>query len=355
MKDRRSLLYGGVILLAMLCLCSGGGADISNPMSGVVSMRTAEGDPVAGARVVIARSGADPGIYEGASARLLPGADSMLLVLAQAVWFDTTYTNNAGEFSFDNIAYGKYTIVASHNDHFAIAYVTRNAFTSGSALLVLSDPATVKVRLYEPLDSLAGLSFIGARIAGTEFFEHANVQGEVLLSEVPEGVLDLILYRSDSTTVRFAGLRTRSGEVAELYALPSIDTACFTAQHSGPRLTSDRPWVLSVYVPAIDSGKGSVLDTGKQFDIRVQFSDNMDVLRTTAALHPFTDGDSIVIQNVWWEGSNLMYVLLCSADYDGTCKVGVTGENYGVIIDTTAQSVHGVSLGYKATIPCTHN
>jgi hypothetical protein len=364
MKSSRNGIINVIIVMVTLLDCSGGGADVGNPLTGVVTMQSSSGQRVAGAQVVMARRNADPGI-PGVFERptCTPDVENGIGFCTDPVYFDTTFTDETGAFAFDGIASGEYALLVRYNDLYGLEYVRYDPSqpygwdqpAPGQIAIAVSKPATVKLLLYEPVDTSEELHFKGARIVGTEMYGISDANGEVTFDKAPEGVVDIAVYRSDSVRMQFPALRTYTGETAVLYALPSVDVNLWTAHHSGPRHELDRPYVLETYFPAQGDNGASSLDSGKSFTIRIKFSHNMDVLRTSDALRLYGDDPSAAVQSLKWEGADALYILLCVPDSSGTCSEDNVnqfekGVTYGISIDTTAQTAQGVSFGYRENV-----
>jgi len=338
----------GIVLFS----CSGGGADISNPLVGKVSLETGNRKAVAGARVVIGRQGVDPGFegYGWSSSDCAMRLDSGLCMLeddGDARYFDTTWTDETGYFTFERIEPGEYTIVATFQQYQAITYITKNLDETGWAPMKLTEPAVVKLAMHDAVDTTRDLHFAAMRVAGTDIVGTADAQGEVTLVNAPEGNLELILYASDSSIVRFPSLWTRSAQTTVLVAQPGLAPDRWVPQNSGSWSPTDRPYIVSTYFPAESTENASRLDVGKEFDIRVQFSDNMDALATAQAVTAVSENDSATVERLWWEGGNVLYISLCVPAPDGSCNGFEQGRQYGVAIDTTARNVQGISFGYR--------
>jgi hypothetical protein len=329
--------------------CAGGGADVGNPRTGIVSYRS-NGSKADGAMVILAKRGADPG-YDGEQSCV---DDGNIGVCSTPIHFDTTYTDDRGNFRFDTVYPGAYVIVASQNGLLALAEIEERAFQEGETVsLTLDTPATIFVKPYEAGDT-AGIHFRGVRVAGTGFMDSADEGGEMALRSVPAGKLDLILYRSDTTNMIFPSFRTDAGRTAELYFDPSMPVSYWTPHPSGERDPLGRPYILDTYIPSVHADSLVFPSPTQQFDLRIRFSHPMDAVSIAGALSVFSDDTATTIQSLWWEGGNVLYVSLCVADSLGSCRTSESqfekGVTYGVTIDTTAETSFGVPFAHEATI-----
>ncbi|MBN1307065.1 MAG: hypothetical protein JXA18_04050 [Chitinispirillaceae bacterium] len=329
--------------------CSGGGVDVGNPLTGTVSYKSSE-KSAAVAMIVLAKRGADPGW--GGEQHCIP--EEGLGVCAEPIYFDTTYTDDQGAFRFDTIYPGSYILVAACNGFLALEYVEQRAFQDNEEVsLYLDEPATVQIKTYDTSDTSA-LHFRGVRVAGTGFIDTADENGEMILREVPEGELDLILYRSDAVSMTFHSLRAEAGGNAELYIDPAMPVSYWTPHPCGYRDPLGRPYLLETTIPALMGDNPIVHSPLHSYDVRISFSHPMDAVSTTQAIHGFSDDAATTIQSLWWEGSNVVYVSLCVSDTVGSCDTSESrfgeGVTYGVTIDTTAQTAFGVRFAHEATV-----
>jgi hypothetical protein len=341
----RLLAAGGIVALVS---CSGGGVDVGNPLAGTVSYESSD-EKAAGAVVILAKRGADPG-FDGEQP-CLPEDNSGYC--SRPIYFDTTHTDGKGAFRFDTVYPGSYTLVASCNGLLGLAYAEQRAFEDAEVELTLSEPATVHLKTYEQSEP-GGLRFRGARVAGTGFVDSADVNGDILLDNVPAGELDLILYRSDGTAGTFPSLRTDPGCKAQLYTDPARSESYWTPHPCGPRDPSGRPYIIETFIPSIQGDSIDQFEEGKSFDLRLCFSHSMNALRTSQAMHGYSDNGSTTIRSLWWEGADVLYVSLCVADTIGGCDTSgnrfIKGVTYGISIDTTAETDVGVQFAHGETI-----
>ena len=341
----RLLAAGGI---AAYITCSGGGVDVGNPLMGTVSYQLSD-ERAAGAMVVLAKRGADPG-FDGEQP-CIPEDNSEFC--SQPIYFDTTHTDDKGAFRFDTVYPGSYTLVASCNGLLGLVYAEQRAFEDAEVELVLTEPAMVHLKTYEQPEPGA-LYFRGARVAGTGFVDSADVNGDILLDNVPAGELDLILYRSDHTVETFPKLRTGPGCSAQLYIDPALSESFWTPHPCGPRDPSGRPYIIETFIPSIQGDSINYFDDGRSFDLRLCFSHSMNALRTSEAVRGYTDNGSTTIQSLWWKGADVLYVSLCVADTLGFCDTSENrfgkGVTYGITIDTTAETDVGVHFAHGEEI-----
>jgi hypothetical protein len=345
------------IVPALLFLCGmlvgcGGGSDVGNPcvpVTGTVTMRLSSGEKAPGARVVLARRGADPGF----SSETYPVPEDDISLMVRAIYFDTTYADINGNFSFDSIHPGAYTLVASYHNLVALETFEHSTGMEDPIAMVVDDPATVTLRNYTEID-LEEDHFIAARIVGTEYVDSADTNGEITLHDVPSGTLNLVLYRTSLKREHFYGLKAEPGCEAELYTLPDLPAERWTPHPCGWREPLGLPYVLENIINSDQAPDTNLAYNRVIRDMQIQFSHGMDAFSTGKAVHGYSDGDSVVIDTLWWEGGNLLNVRLCTVDSSGNCRTGedrfLQGVTYGVTIDTTAQTDLGVHFAYEAYI-----
>ena len=343
----------GVSLWSVLLLVGcGGGTDVGNPyqpITGMVTLQTSDGTNVTGARVVLARRGADPGLNGSGGCP----QNEDLTICPTAIYFDTTYTDVNGRYRFDSLPPEEYVLVASYDDLVTLEYIDHSRYEEDVVNLVVTDPSTVTLRNYTAIDT-ARPHFVGARIAGTEITGLPDTDHVITLNNVPEGQLDLVLYRSDNVRKRFDGLRTTSGCSAELYTLPGLSPERWTPHPCGIREPLGLPYILDYLSVEPDSPSSELRQNSTEYDLQIHFSHAMDVISTGNALHAEANGDSVEVASLWWQGANTVYLKLCTFDTAGSCRTGegrfLQGVTYGVTIDTSAQTALGVPFAYEADI-----
>jgi hypothetical protein len=331
----------------------GGGADIGNPLSGIVYNQADGNKKVANAMVILSKRGSDPGPTLTQEEPICSDEDD-ISVCVKKIFFDTTYTDNNGSFSFDTVYPANYTIVAIYNHLYAITY--SEPFQEEVELYV-DVPATIEIKTYTPLDTSEPY-FNAVRVAGTGFINFIDDDGDLVLRDVPEGDvendLDLILYRTDGERTTFLSLKTEAGCHAELYIDPATSGSNWTPHPCGFRDPLGKPYVLEYYLPQLMSDTTGYSIDGRRYDLRIIFSHGMDALSTVSAINCTSDDESTTIDSLWWEGGNTLYMSFCVADSLGNCSSDERRIKqdvaYTVTIDTTAKTDLGVHFAYEATI-----
>ena len=347
MKSFIAAIVTRIILPVCLLFGCGGGSDVGNPylpIQGSVTSRLSDGPKAAGARVVLARQGTDPG-YSG---------DSSYYRGIDVIFFDTTYTDIDGLFSFDSVPPGDWVLVATYNRLTCLEYVQHRSGHGNSEAMVLNDPSTITLKNYTELDTNEP-HFRAARILGTEIWDTADANGEIALHNVPAvEKLDIVLYRSDTLRKYFSGMSTEAGCAAELYTLPDLPPERWTPHPCGDRDPLSLPYILEIITRTSGVVHEELTGNGRDADMLISFSLDMNVLATNRAIHGFAEGDTVSGIALSWDGSTLVYINFCTADSTDACRSGddrfLPGVTYGVTIDTTAQTSEGVHFAYEEKV-----
>lgn len=336
------------IFLPLFILC-GGGSDVGNPdITGVVSY---SGNVTAdNAMVIMGKAGA-AGIVD---TTYTSGSDELSICFTLK-YFDTTYTDNNGQFTFEAVPPGSYVLLASKNNLLGICKVDHSIYEYSETDLLLEPSVALTVHsqyLYTDTTSLK-TKFAAARIEGTPITAAPDSSGIINFYAVPAGDLNVLLYVNDGTIRDFTNLETQYGCGAQLDADPLLAESYWTPRDCGPRHDIDRPYVL--WSSPSDGAKGAQVTENlvKTYDIAVQFSHPMDTRLTANAISVFSSDSTVSKDSIWWDG-NEMYITLCEKDDQGQCSrtdsLFKTGINYSVVIDTTARTAFGVNFSHPDTI-----
>lgn len=345
------------IMVTVSVFCSGGGADVGNPFRGTVSVASPEGKKAAGAQVILARNGADPHYMSNSLENRVYCFDysDEVGVCINQVFFDTVLTDDNGAFVFDDVPAGEYVVYVKYGDLAAIDSVRQEEGYSANVALSVAKTGVVKIERYNAVPDSGGLAFTGALISGTPLYATAGKSGDVVIEKVPAGTFAVIVYLSDSTDRKFMTLPVTSEKMTVLRAHPDLDEGYWTPVYPGARNPLDRPYVLDAYIPSVQQGEASALDSGKQFDLRITFSQPMNTVSLSNALTVSGGEDNISFGSVIWSGGSTVYLSLCLPDSLGECGSSFNsqfkkGSECTVQIDTTAESAQGVTFGFKEVI-----
>ena len=356
---KRLVMYS--LLIASVQLfpsCYGGGADIGNPILGTVRITEDDGNTrVAaatknhkGARVILSKRGADPGLNQDR----ICSDDGSFEICSKPIFFDTTYADENGAFSFDTVYPGKYVLVAEYEEYLDMKYVDCNAYEELEAVtLECTEPARFSLKTYDAFDSDEP-HFIGVRVAGTGYMDSVDAEGIMVIKAVPavyvDHGLDLILYRSDGEKRYFNGFKTNSGCQTELYVDPSMPEDAWTP-HICERDELGRPYVIEYYMSSEDE---PLIYEDEEYDFLIGFSHDMDAISTSKAITVFASDTSVTLRSLKWMGGNSVYIALCIKDGDGECRTGADrfrdNVTYGIAVDTTARTTLGVYFAHSDTI-----
>lgn len=343
-----------LIMLALLLNCgintAGGGVIVNNPvMSGKVSFP--EGQGARDAMVIIGSKGAvglidtTIGIHHG-----------NFLVSYNLKMFDTTYCDVQGRFEFENIAAGDYVLVAERKEVGMFAMTTVNCSYNDSININIElKPAaklTIKPYAFDYSDSS---NFVAAQISGTRFTASYNDSTGLLeFDMIPAGELELILYKLNNTIEIYRGFNAVSDSFSMLLVDPHRSSSYWTAIESGPRSPLGRPYIISS--SPFDGAQGEAVKlTGEyECDVEIQFSHPMDSKLTNSAVSVKSSDNMTSLDEIWWQGGNVMYLKLCTKSSSGECVRGDSlyrsGITYSVIIDTCATTSLGVKFAYPDTL-----
>lgn len=356
---RLVVLIVTIFTVLMSVSCSGGGADVGNPIMGTVYVPTT-GNPdglyhaaVAGrnskgARVILSKRGADPGLH---SERICQREDSFE-ICSELIFFDTTYTDEKGLFFFDTVYPGSYVLCAEYEDVMAMEYVEIMAYHEPeTADLYCRESVRLDLKTYDSFNE-AEVHFIGIRVAGTGYMDTVGFDGTMVIQAVPaHDDLDLILYRSDGEKIPYHHFKADiPGCHTQLYVDPLLSEEYWTP-HICNREYNGRPYVLE-YTVSVD--EEALQYEGALYDIRLSFSHGMNAVCTSDAINVFSSDASVTLQQLKWQGGDALYISFCVDDGEGGCRAGNDRfrENitYGVSIDTTAVTTAGVAFAHPDTI-----
>lgn len=319
----------------------GGGADIGNPdldvntrtfqITGIV--KNTENKVVSNARVILGKYSDDP--LSGKSEDTVISGGFM--VIAKRHLFDTVVTDDNGKYKFEQVKGGKCVIVAEKDYYKALLMTIVNYDTDID--LQLSPAVSFTVEPYPALDTTKP-HFVESRIAGTSFVARADSNGIIRFTSAPTGVVDIVLFKSDSSHVVYTGLDLHQS-ITVVQVDPALASQYYTVK-SDFRKWNGRPYVLR-YGKWSDSLPNN---RTKAYDVYVQFSHPMDPYLTSKAMQVSSPDNKIQIEYVDWQGEGLVYLKLCAKDPLGVCDDNLlhSMKNWTVDIDTTAVSLYGIRI-----------
>jgi hypothetical protein len=331
------------VLCVSLLLNCGGGADIGNPgniatfsISGCV--KKPDDGRASNATVILGRSSDIPFIEKIKDTVIKNG----IIIVYTRQYFDTVKCDTDGCFLFDNLSIGEYVIFAELQKKNGI---TKASTVNGDANVTveLKDPVNITINTYTTLDT-TNPYFVGSRIAGTPLLAKADSAGVIRLNSVPSGVVDVVLYKSNNSWQTFTDLATSPVSGAVLMVDPKRSPAYWTVK-TDERKSSDRPYVLRYGIwDASLPTEGTT-----EYDLYIQFSQPMEVLPTSNALHIVSSDSTIGIDEMSWEGPGLIYLRLCAKDSAGVCNRERLSNisSWTLSVDTSAAS----SFGYQMAWP----
>ena len=328
-----------------ICLFSGcgGGADVGNPgnfsncsITGCV--KKPDNDAASKARVILGRYSDFP-ISEDSKDTVVQ--DGLTVVISKK-YFDTTICDISGRFSFDNVSVGEYVIVADlQNKRGIIKVSTGNG--DADAVIGLNEPVDLMIKPYSVLDT-SNPHFVASRIAGTTLVAKADSAGTILFYGVPSGMVDVVLYKNDTSRQTFRDLTVSPVSGAILMVDPKRSPSYWTAK-SSVREYDGRPYILRYGM-----WNDSLPTVGMAaYDLYIQFSHTMDTYLTSKALHTKSSDSAIQIDEIFWQGADMVYLRLCAKDSTGGCSRNrlLSIPKWTVSIDTSAES----KFGYKMAWP----
>lgn len=354
MKHYFKILCSAIILpLFINCgvnTADGGGVIVNNPaIAGCI--RFPEGQSAYGAMAVIGRQG-----YSGAIDTNFEANHEGFSISYNIKALDTAYCDVQGNFFFEDLFPGDYVLVAQSKETgmLALANVSCGYNETLNVDMTLETPAELKIKpyYYNHGDSS---NFVAAQIAGTGFTVDADSSSGILKFDmVPAGELEIVLFRKNNTKEVFYNFKTASGENSTLLVDPHRSNSFWTAIEPGPRDPLGRPFILSS--SPSDGAQGTMVnqDRNRSFDIEIQFSHPMDSKFTNPAINVKSSDSLTVLDSIWWQGGNVVYLKLCTIDGSGQCVRGDSlyrsGITYSVIIDTNATTSLGVRFPYPDTL-----
>jgi hypothetical protein len=96
------------------------------------------------------------------------------------------------------------------------------------------------------------------------------------------------------------------------------------------------------------------VNSGELYDVAIQFSHPMDTRKTSKAFSAVSSDTKTVIDSLWWQGADVVYIRLCTKDNAGNCtgrdSLYSSGVRYSVVIDTSAETGLGVKYSFPDTV-----
>lgn len=332
-----------VLSICLLLGCSsgnGGGIDVGNPgrISGCVKIN---GVGASNATVILGRYGDD---LIGGDGKDTIRKNGFTIVYTVRL-FDTMNCDMLGKFLFDSLALGEYVIVAERQKKIEIIKVVV-VNEDAKADMELKDPVDITIKTYAVLDTTKPY-FVSSRIAGTPLVAKADSAGVILFKSVPPGLLDVVLYKSDTSRQTFTDLTVSPVSGAILMVDPKRPPSYWTVK-TLERKSSDRPYVLRYGI-----WNASLPTEGTtEYDLYIQFSQPMDVIPTSNALHIASSDSTIQIDEMSWQGTGLIYLRLCVKDSAGVCNRERLSNlsSWTLSVDTSATSAFGYKLAWPEVL-----
>jgi hypothetical protein len=331
-----------VICISLLIGC-GGGADIGNPgnistvsISGCVKKSIDEG--ANDATVILGRNSEIPFVDEVKDTV----SNNGITIVYTRHFFDTVKCDTAGYFLFDNVSTGEYVVFAEQQKKNGIAKVS-TVNGDANVTVELNDPVEITIKTYAGLDTTSPY-FFGSRIIGTPLVAKADSAGVIKFNSAPSGVVDVVLYKSDNSRQTFTDLSASPVSGAILMVDPKRSPSYWTVK-TDERKSTDRPYVLGYGI-----WNASLPTEGTtEYDLYIQFSQTMEVLPTSNALHILSSDSTIGIEELSWQGPGLIYLRLCAKDSSGVCNRERLSNisSLTLSVDTLATS----SFGYQMAWP----
>ena len=306
------------------------------------------GESAGNAKVVIGRKGA-VGTIDTTYAQSL--GDFYLCF--RTVSFDTVYCDRDGAFTFDTVSPGEYVIVASKDSMLGMVAVSHSYYEVSQANVFLERAARMTIEPYFDTDSNSANRFLVANVAGTVISATPDSAGVFTFNMLPSGDLDIVLYNSNGGYEEAGSVTIFPGCSASIAVDPLLGSDYWTVKDCGYRDPLGRPYVIWSS-PEMGASGEDVKSSGSDYDLVLQFSHSMDTRNTGNAISAVS-GDSLTsIDTLWWQGSDMIYIALCTKDSTGNYSREVSpfrsGVTCSIAIDTMAQTVLGVKFAHKEVI-----
>lgn len=328
--NRSVFLFCAVLFVFLGIFCSrenltGGGSDVGNPVVGTATLDN--GTPAESAMIIIGTVGSAP-------------------------VFDTTWCDSNGIFSFQNLLAGKYAVVAQKDSLSGIEKIVHDTLTQSDVEITLYAPMTITIYT----DSIGSADeIISAKIAGTHFSFETDSLNNWVLKNAPAGRMDVYLYGEDSLSFEYQSLETKSECDVYMIADPSLPPEEWVTGDCGVRDPQGKPYITWMNPP--DGSEGVIARLTSNYNMAVQFSHPMDTRKTANAVRIYstdTLADSI---QTWWQGADVLYIRFYSRynllpSYATSTSYQV-GRQYGVVIDTTVETIFGVTKAQPETLSFT--
>jgi hypothetical protein len=337
-----------VILSAVMFIFSGcttennlgGGIDVGNPgkVAGVVT--NTNDKAVSGAMVILG--------YDMILPKTLKTTDTVMKnglgFIFKLHYFDTIYTDEHGEFSFDSLFLGDYVVTVRAPGLAGVDYVS--VFDGSVESLVsieLTKPSVVTI-----LPAVKGdTSFSIARIAGIPYTAKADSSGTIRFDSLPSGIRTLVLYGRDDNRVVYDNIKIKAETNAVIVADQSVPVNQWVLKNEfrGEDLP---PYV---YKYGRWNNQVSIWDTSA-YDVYIQFSHTMDPITTLPAIEALSKKSSLNIDKVRWYSNDIILLRLCVADSAGICDKLLLEQAapWTFNINTGATSLAGRRMTWAETV-----
>lgn len=324
-----------ILALLMLCLvflqCSpdkiaGGGADVGNPVKGVVAKRN--GTPIDSAMIILGSY--DEEIY------------------------DTVYSDPDGKFLFLDKKEGRYAAVGKKDSLLGIAKVNQDSVSVSEIFLILDEPVTITI-FADSSAADTNLAFTRAMIAGTPYQFEVDSAGDLYLDPAPAGNMSVVVHADNGISYEFTKLKPIGGCDAYIVVEAGKPPEEWNSEDCGARDPLATPYITWASPPPGAVGAVARVNRKSPYDIAIQFSHPMDTRNTANAITVGSTDSLTSMYNMTWQGSDMLFIEFCrkktvSGNLCSRSSLYDVGVTYNVIIDTTAKTGFGVNFAAPETL-----
>lgn len=342
----RLMLLLHITVFILLCSC-GSGTVVGNPdITGRVLL-SSDGTPVSSCKVILGPLEEDPGIVE------LKGGVNQITIIGSKKQFDSLYTDEDGSFRFKSVMQGAYCLYVKKDNLMGIyeKIYTFDVDTFKVGDIEIKPTSKLTIDNYSSAMDTSSKHFVAARIDGTKITSQEDIKDRIYFSAIPEGVYDIILYRENTTNECVKQLVVKSSDSITIQINPATKPKEWTYRLI-ERTNYLKPYVLKYsFEPAPISDEYNF-----KYYCWIQFSHEMATRITGNAIKAISSDSLTKINKIRWEGSNQVLIDLCTngaavcTDDTTGLKKGIT---YSIIIDTTARTTEGYTLGWPDTLKLT--
>jgi hypothetical protein len=354
MKLLKNLFLSLYLSCTVLFLSCGGGVDVGNPQTFMISgyVSTPETKGSLDVKVIIGRC--DDYIPE-ISQEIVDRSGIVLLLSHRR--FDTTICNANGYYSFSSVNSGTYSVVAEglgKRGYAKLSVVNSDIHDPSQTSITLKQPSKLDVIPYNTYDT-SKKHFIRAEIAGTPYTVLPDSNGICHFDSIPSGMLDITMYRNDKIIYKFEDLSVLQSSTPKLYVHSLKAPEFWVAKGTGYISYDSRPFIKSYDTLSVNQVAAiSNVNTGN-YHIALNFSHAMDAASVISALHISAKDTTIRIDTLRWLGGNRLELKFCINDSLGICSPQklIAAKPWILKVDTTARSLYGLNfvIPEEITIP----